>query len=139
MSKGKKAAGFVLACLSAFCFAFAVACGEDEWTSEDIISVSEFESESGSASVSPVVYTVTFEADGKTTTSSVEENNTVTRPADPVKDGNVFVGWYTDKNYSEKYYFETPVTGDFDLYARFVEYEGGDEYVVTFYDGETAT
>ena len=44
----------------------------------------------------------------------------VVKPADPVKDGYTFDGWYTDAPLTEAYDFDSPVTDDLNLYAKFV-------------------
>ena len=88
------------------------------------------------------LYTVSFSADGKVVdTVRVKSGETVAKPADPEKEDNVFAGWYTDDGFAQAdvYYFNTPVTGDITLYARFVEaMKGPFEFTVEFdagYDG----
>ncbi|MGI6701842.1 MAG: InlB B-repeat-containing protein [Christensenellales bacterium] len=49
---------------------------------------------------------------------------TVARPADPVWDGYVFVGWYTDESYAELFDFDTEITEDLTLYAKMVRNSG---------------
>ena len=95
-------------------------------------------------------YTVKFVVDGEASEVKVAEGEKASKPADPVKEGYVFLGWYVG---SEAYDFEKAVTADVELVAKFeaaaVEpkydfvvgaFEGteveveGDKYVV----GETA-
>ena len=78
----------------------------------------------------PLKYTVTFESNGGSQVSSqqVNYNETVTRPSDPSKDGNTFVGWYTDEGLITVYNFSTPITGDLTLYAKWIPAV----YTVTF-------
>lgn len=68
----------------------------------------------------PTVYhTVTFHPYGDTTTTdSVADGNTVTKPVDPQQNYKRFEYWSTTQNapYSE-YNFSTPVTADLDLYG----------------------
>lgn len=74
-------------------------------------------------------YQVTFRANGGVTASgnalqpvTVKHGDAVPVPEKITKAGYVFVGWYTDKDLTEAYYFgETPVTGDLILYAKWVE------------------
>ncbi len=71
-------------------------------------------------------YTLTFHYnytgapdEGIYTTAEVEENDTVTRPADPTRDGEyTFLGWTTDEAGKNGYDFDTPVTSNLDLYAQ---------------------
>jgi len=67
-----------------------------------------------------VTYTVTFEANGGSAidVQTVYEGTTVIRPADPVKQDNIFAGWYTDAALTVEFDFSTPVTEDFTLYAK---------------------
>ena len=61
-------------------------------------------------------YTVTF-SDG-VASQKVEEGQKATKPADPVKDGYVFKGWYVGDT---AYDFESAVTGDVTLTAKWEE------------------
>ena len=84
-----------------------------------------------------IAYTVSFVADGNTTTATVLYGRKATEPAAPEKAGYAFVGWYEDAEFTAVYDFATAVTGDKTLYARFTEAPAdGMEYVVTFFDGE---
>lgn len=60
-------------------------------------------------------YTVTFDADGQKEDVSVKEGEKVSEKEAPQKDGYTFLGWYLE---NQKYDFETPVTTDITLYAR---------------------
>ena len=66
-------------------------------------------------------YTVTYESNGGSTVPSqtVKYNETANKPADPTKSGYTFAGWYTDnEKFTTKYVFNTPVTKDITLYAK---------------------
>ena len=67
-----------------------------------------------------VTFKVFFNSNGGSTVRPqyVAENKTAVQPANPVRDGYVFAGWYTDTGLTKAYYFGTAVTGDFTLYAR---------------------
>jgi len=66
-------------------------------------------------------YTVSFNSNG----GSAVPNQTVyygafaVCPADPIKDGFIFVNWFSDSNLTNIYDFSTPVTGDITLHAKY--------------------
>lgn len=69
----------------------------------------------------------------------VEEGNTVERPDDPVRSGYVFVGWYTAKTGGEMFDFDSAITKDVTLYARWSARSNPQptpEYTVTFNSNE---
>ena len=91
-----------------------------------------------------VYYTVSYHTDGGSavTSSSVLNGKTLKTPADPTKDGYVFLGWYADASLKTPFAFgATPVTADTTLYARFVPKSAdAKEYTVHYdlgYDGAT--
>lgn len=65
-------------------------------------------------------YTVTFDFQGagEDVSHSVEEGMKVAKPADPVREGYLFGGWYTDPACTSAYSFLRGVTGDMRLYAK---------------------
>lgn len=67
--------------------------------------------------------TVTFDTDGGSAVESqtVPKGATLTMPNAPEKEGFAFVGWYTDKEYSAVFDFETPVYKSCTLFARWVD------------------
>ena len=88
-----------------------------------------------------VDYTVSFDVDGGSAVAPVTVVNgkTVTKPADPTKEGYYFVGWYADKAFTKPFAFGSDIiTANTTLYARFVAQSAtGSEYTATFYvDGE---
>lgn len=89
---------------------------EDGSVTGDITLVAQWERES---------YSVVFDNDGMKTEYTYLYGDTVTKPADPVKEGHTFLGWYwNDKEFN----FETPVSDDLDLTARWQK----NTYTVTF-------
>ena len=85
----------------------------------------------GKANGTPVVYTITFNSnDG----SSVESQNVnagekLTEPTPaPTKEGFTFDGWYEDSTFSKKFDFNTPITDNMTLYAKWTE----NKYTLTF-------
>lgn len=68
-------------------------------------------------------YTVTFETNGGSVVEpqGVVDGGLLNKPASPTKEGFAFGGWYTDAELTHPYDFDTPVTGDFTLYAKWTE------------------
>lgn len=50
-------------------------------------------------------------------------NGSITKPADPTREGYTFAGWYTDEACTEAYDFSVAVTADMTLYAKWVKNE----------------
>lgn len=48
-------------------------------------------------------------------------NGSIAKPADPTREGYTFAGWYTDEACTEEYKFDTAVTADMTLYAKWVK------------------
>ena len=71
--------------------------------------------------------TVTFDTDGGSAVESqtVVSGRKAVRPADPVRTGYTFAGWYLD---GEVYDFDTPVTTDLTLTAHWT----ANQYTITF-------
>ncbi len=93
-----------------------------------------------------VNYTVKFDSDGgsEVADKQVRNGKTLSKPADPVKEGMTFIGWYKDKEFKEPYQFGSEaVTGDMTLYACYAALSGDEkEFSVTYnpnYDGATVT
>ena len=71
-------------------------------------------------------YTVTFQSEGGSEVASqIRANTPADRPADPTKEGYTFIGWY---NGESKWDFETPVTADLTLTAKWQL----NRYTITF-------
>ena len=84
--------------------------------------------------VRATIYTVTFETNGGNMIEpqTVEEGNTATKPEDPEKEGYTFEGWYEDEELINVYDFETPVTANITLYAKWDEVNDTGIYTVSF-------
>ena len=65
-------------------------------------------------------YTVKFDTNGGLTIANqyVKKNGYVEEPKNPTKYGYEFIGWYTDKELTEEYDFDTKITESFTLYAK---------------------
>lgn len=89
-------------------------------------------------------FTVTFDTTGGSEVEAVSVLNgkAVSKPvSDPTREGYVFLGWYTDAQFTSPYLFGAqPVTGDLTLYARWAQTTLGEtEYTISYdlgYDGE---
>ena len=79
----------------------------------------------GGGSSAPTTYTVKFETDGGSEIDSVKvtKNKTIDEPAAPTKDDYTFDGWYTDEALTEKYDFDSKVTKNLTLYAKWDKHD----------------
>ena len=89
-----------------------------------------------------VSYQVTYNANGGSEVAAVKVLNgkTLSKPADPTKDGYDFIGWYTDEAFTQPFVFgATPITGNVTLYARYAaDVLGANEYEASLIvDGKT--
>ena len=68
----------------------------------------------------PETFKVTFDSQGGTevAAATVEKDAKVEKPADPTKLGATFGGWFTEAACENEYNFDTAVTKDFTLYAK---------------------
>ena len=72
----------------------------------------------------PLEFSVTFDdcwPDTQNIVVFVPKDGKVARPADPTREGWKFEGWFTDTELKNAYDFETPVTGDLVLYAKWAK------------------
>ena len=79
----------------------------------------------GGGSSASTTYTVKFDTDGGSEIDSIKvtKNKTLDEPTEPTKDGYKFGGWYTDTELTKAYDFDTKVTADFTLYAKWTKIE----------------
>lgn len=77
-------------------------------------------------------YTIKFETNGGNEIESVKvaNNKILAEPKMPAKDGFSFVGWFTDKELTTAYNFDSKVTKGFTLYAKWEKHD--DEKPVEF-------
>lgn len=69
-------------------------------------------------------YTVTFHANGhgsRPDPQKVESGQTASVPTPPSAEGYTFGGWYTEAECTNAYNFETPVTAELHLYAKWTQ------------------
>lgn len=83
-------------------------------------------------STAPQKHTVTFRSnDGsEISAQTVEHGKTATAPAAPVRDGFIFVAWYSDSDFETAFDFSTAITENITLYAKWEEKKS--DYEVTF-------
>lgn len=76
----------------------------------------------------PVTYNVVFDSDGgnDVATQKVEKNEKAIKPKTPIKEGFEFGGWFCDKEREKEFDFDTNVTKNITLYAKWLK----TEYVV---------
>lgn len=66
--------------------------------------------------------TVSFSSEGSVIhTETVEPNATVQSYTPPTREGYIFDGWYTDTSFQIPFDFNTPITSDITLYAKWIE------------------
>lgn len=99
----------------------------------------------GKDNVVPVkAWKVSFETKGGTEVpaQTVESGKKVVEPVEPSWDGFTFKGWYLDENFKNKYDFNSKVSEDFTLYAKWRMSTDSDvRHTVTFVlnDGSDGT
>ena len=87
------------------------------------IPVTVYRSSSGGGSSTTTYYTVTFDTQGGSVIDSVRvaKNATASEPKEPSRDGYTFAGWFTNKEYTTAYDFDSKVTENITLYAKWTE------------------
>lgn len=98
-----------------------VTSADGQETAEYVITV--IRAAGGSSGGGTTRYTVKFDSQGGTPVASVsvEKGKTLSKPADPTREGYTFTGWYTDSAATKAYDFSAQVTGSFTLYAGWKE------------------
>ena len=68
----------------------------------------------------PVTHTVSFDVDGGSTipAQTIAHGEKATEPPSPTKAGHTFVGWYTSSMGNTAFNFDTTITGDTMIYAK---------------------
>ncbi len=89
---------------------------------ENAVSFTLKKSSESESSESETAFTVTFNTDGgsEIASQSVEKDGTVSEPAEPTKDGCVFLGWFTDADFSTEFDFAEEILADTTLYAKWI-------------------
>lgn len=77
-----------------------------------------------------IEYTISFNSNGGSSVSDLVAlfDTLITEPANPLKDGYKFGGWYTDDTLLRPFEFEKMPLGGAELYAKWVE----NEYTISF-------
>ena len=105
---------------------YVVACANYEGgeIKKATISVTSNTEENGNEETEET-FVVSFNSNGGTTIKdkTVKKGSLVSEPENPEKGEMIFEGWYTDKELTTKYYFNKEVTGNFTLYAKWIEEE----------------
>ena len=90
-----------------------------------------------------VSYTVSFDTGGAgaITSQTVGEGDKAVKPADPVRDGYEFGGWYSDAAFTTAFDFDSAITGDITIYAKWTSSSApdGNKPVVVPATGEDAS
>lgn len=77
----------------------------------------------GGGATKPATYNIVFNSNGGSSvdTAKAEKNSVISEPAAPEKDGFKFDGWYSDAKLNNVYDFNTKVTKNITLYAKWTE------------------
>ena len=78
---------------------------------------------SGGGGTAPQTYTAQFDTNGGSAVDKVktDKNGKIERPADPTKEGYIFVGWYSDSKLIKPFDFSAELTANSTLYAKWKE------------------
>lgn len=94
-----------------------------------VLVISSCNQESKDVNPLDSLHIVKFETNGGTEieSQSVETGKKVVKPTDPLREGFVFTGWFSDEKCTNLYDFESSVESSFTLYAKWTE-----QYTVFF-------
>ena len=78
---------------------------------------------SGGGGAATQTYTAQFDTNGGSAVDKVktDKNGKIERPADPTKEGYIFVGWYSDSKLTKPFDFSAELTANSTLYAKWKE------------------
>ena len=78
---------------------------------------------SSGGSTATQTYTAQFDTNGGSAVDKVktDKNGKIERPADPTKEGYIFVGWYSDSKLTKPFDFSAELTANSTLYAKWKE------------------
>ena len=78
---------------------------------------------SSSSGTTTRTYTAQFDTNGGSAVGKVktDKNGKIERPADPTKEGYIFVGWYSDSKLTKPFDFSAELTANSTLYAKWKE------------------
>lgn len=78
---------------------------------------------SSSSGTTTRTYTAQFDTNGGSAVDKVktDKNGKIERPADPTKEGYIFVGWYSDSKLTKPFDFSAELTANSTLYAKWKE------------------
>ncbi|WP_277118616.1 stalk domain-containing protein [Anaerotignum faecicola] len=78
---------------------------------------------SSSSGAATQTYTAQFDTNGGSAVDKVktDKNGKIERPADPTKEGYIFVGWYSDSKLTKPFDFSAELTANSTLYAKWKE------------------
>ena len=81
------------------------------------------EKRSSSSGAATQTYTAQFDTNGGSAVDKVktDKNGKIERPADPTKEGYIFVGWYSDSKLTKPFDFSAELTANSTLYAKWKE------------------
>ncbi|MDD2297961.1 MAG: InlB B-repeat-containing protein, partial [Sphaerochaetaceae bacterium] len=63
-------------------------------------------------------YTVSFENADEVESQQIDHGNKAQKPEDPIKEGYSFIGWYADEALTVEFDFDTEITVDTTIYAK---------------------
>lgn len=113
----------------------------NSWIFSDEDAANDFAETVTGGKVEVVTRSVTFD-DGidatKDAVVAVPNGDPVAAPADPERDGYTFAGWFSDEACTQAWDFESPVTSDMTLYAKWAKVgdEGGEGPIIPIEPGD---